>query len=176
MSVCSRVSPALTAKNVPFKIEYISLSDKLRWFLDISPNGQVPLLVTESRTTLFESDAIIEYIEDEFDPIEEAITNEQRTLDRAWSYLGSKNYLVQCGAMSSKDKETLAKRSEKLKERNLTSTVTSLKVEDIWAEYQSSLKAFLYKNVSNHADVDDLLQEILLITYQNLKRVKTLLR
>lgn len=109
-----RVTAALTAKNVPFEIEYISLSDKPQWFLDISPNGQVPLLVTESGVTLFESDAIIEYIEDEFGPIESDITNEQRALDRAWSYLGSKNYLVQCGAMSSKDEATLTERSEKL--------------------------------------------------------------
>lgn len=54
----------------------------------------------------------------------------------------------------------------------MTSAVTSLKVEDIWAEYQVSLKAFLYKNVSNHADVDDLLQDILIKTYQNLSRIK----
>jgi len=109
-----RVTAALEAKQIPYEIDYISLSDKPEWFLEVSPNGQVPILITESGTTLFESDAIIEYIEDEFGPLEQGVTNEQRALDRAWSYLGSKHYLPQCGTMSSKNGETFAERSEKL--------------------------------------------------------------
>jgi len=109
-----RVTAALEAQKIPFEIEYISLKDKPLWFLDISPNGQVPIMVTEARTTLFESDAIIEYIEDEYGALEKGVINEQRALDRAWSYLGSKNYLVQCGTMSSKDDVTFKERSEKL--------------------------------------------------------------
>ncbi|WP_394126558.1 glutathione S-transferase family protein [Vibrio hepatarius] len=105
-----RVTAALEAKKIPYEIEYISLSDKPQWFLDISPNGQVPLLVTETGTALFESDAIIEYIEDEFSPLEQGVTNEQRALDRAWSYLGSKHYLAQCGTMRSSDKVTLTEK------------------------------------------------------------------
>ncbi|RTZ17733.1 glutathione S-transferase family protein [Vibrio aquaticus] len=105
-----RVTAALEAKKIPYEIEYISLSNKPQWFLDISPNGQVPLLVTESGTALFESDAIIEYIEDEFGPLEQGVTNEQRALDRAWSYLGSKHYLAQCGTMRSSDKATLTEK------------------------------------------------------------------
>ncbi len=109
-----RVTAALEAKQVPYEIEYISLKDKPQWFLDLAPNGQVPVLVTESGgTALFESDAIIEYIEDEFGPIEAGVSNEQRALDRAWSYLGSKNYLTQCSTMSSKDKATFEDRVER---------------------------------------------------------------
>ncbi|MCW8328947.1 glutathione S-transferase family protein [Photobacterium sp. SDRW27] len=108
-----RVTAALAAKQVPYEIEYISLKDKPQWFLDLAPNGQVPVLITESGTALFESDAIIEYIEDEFGPLEEGVTNEQRALDRAWSYLGSKNYLTQCGTMGSKDKATFEERVAK---------------------------------------------------------------
>ncbi len=109
-----RVTAALEAKQIPYEIEYISLKDKPQWFLDISPNGQVPVMITESGTALFESDAIIEYIEDEYGPIEQGVSNEQRALDRAWSYLGSKHYLAQCGTMSSKDKATFEERAEKL--------------------------------------------------------------
>lgn len=47
-----------------------------------------------------------------------------------------------------------------------------MKIEAIWFEYQSSLKAFLLKNVSNADDVDDLLQEIMLKTHQNLHRIE----
>ena len=109
-----RVTAALETKNIAYEIEYISLKDKPQWFLDISPNGQVPVLVTENNTALFESDAIIEYIEDEFGSVDADVTNEQRAMDRAWSYLGSKHYLTQCGTMSSKDKTTFEERSEKL--------------------------------------------------------------
>jgi glutathione S-transferase len=34
-----RVTALLEAKNIPYQVEYISLSDKPQWFLDISPNG-----------------------------------------------------------------------------------------------------------------------------------------
>ncbi|MBW3698275.1 RNA polymerase sigma factor SigZ [Vibrio sp. T187] len=47
-----------------------------------------------------------------------------------------------------------------------------LHFEDIWSEYQKAIKAFLYSKVSNQDDVDDLQQEILIKTYQNLGAVK----
>lgn len=109
-----RVTAALEAKQVPYEVEYISLNNKPQWFLNISPNGQVPVMVTESGTALFESDAIIEFIEDEYGPIETGVSNEQRALDRAWSYLGSKHYLAQCGTMSSRDQATFQERETKL--------------------------------------------------------------
>lgn len=104
-----RVMGSLVMKNVPFEIEYIELNDKPQWFLDISPNGQVPVLVTENDTVLFESDAIVEYLDDKYSPIEE-VTAEQKALDRAWSYQASKHYMPQCGTMGSKDKETFEAR------------------------------------------------------------------
>jgi glutathione S-transferase len=108
-----RVMGALVIKNVPFEIEYIELSDKPQWFLDISPNGQVPVLVTEDNTVLFESDAIVEYLDDKYAPIEE-VTAEQKALDRAWSYQASKHYMAQCGTMASKDKTTFEARLAQL--------------------------------------------------------------
>jgi len=54
-----RVTAALEEKQVPYEIEYINLNDKPQCFLDISPNGQVPILLTESGTILFESEAIM---------------------------------------------------------------------------------------------------------------------
>jgi len=109
-----RVTAVLETKNIPYEIEYIDLKNKPQWFLDVSPHGQVPIMITEAGTTLFESDAIVEYVEDEFGAIEENVSNEQRALDRAWSYLGTKNYLAQCGTMNSGDEETFTQRSEKL--------------------------------------------------------------
>lgn len=47
-----------------------------------------------------------------------------------------------------------------------------MNLEKIWAQYRSALKAFLHAKVSNSADVDDLLQDILLKTYQNLSKLR----
>jgi len=109
-----RVTALLAAKDVPYEIEYISLKDKPQWFIDASPNGQVPILITDSGITLFESDAIVEYLDEVSQPIEEGLTPEQRAIDRAWSYMAAKNYLSQCSAMRSADRETLAKRTAAL--------------------------------------------------------------
>lgn len=109
-----RVTALLEAKNVPYDIEHISLSDKPQWFLDISPNGQVPVLITDSGKALFESDAIVEYLEEAYPALQPDISLEEKAANRAWSYLGSKNYLVQCSAQRSPDADTLKERTEKI--------------------------------------------------------------
>ena len=109
-----RVTALLEAKKLPYEVEYISLSEKHQWLLDISPNGQVPLLITESGLALFEFDAIVEYIKGAYKPLQNGVRAEQKALDRAWSYLTSKNYLLQCSSMRSPDKTTLEERSKRL--------------------------------------------------------------
>lgn len=109
-----RVTAALEAKGIPYSIDFISLKDKPKWFLEISPTGQVPVMVTESETPLFESDAIVEYIDDFYGPLELDLKPEQKALDRAWCYQASKHYLVQCGIMRSSDEDTLLTKAEKL--------------------------------------------------------------
>ncbi|CAM2772896.1 RNA polymerase sigma factor SigZ [Vibrio tubiashii] len=47
----------------------------------------------------------------------------------------------------------------------------ALSLEQVWAEYQQALKSFLHSKVSNPDDVEDLQQEILLKTYQNLSTI-----
>ncbi len=131
-----RVTAMLETKNIPYEVEYISLNDKPQWFLDISPNGQVPILITDSGTALFESDAIVEYLDEISDPLESDISPEQRAIDRAWSYLATKNYLVQCSAMRSADQSTLEERSAKLRKvfqkvENTLGTTTFFKGEKI---------------------------------------------
>jgi len=46
-----------------------------------------------------------------------------------------------------------------------------MNLESIWQEYSTSLRGFLYSRVSNDADVEDLLQEVLIKTHQNLDTV-----
>lgn len=109
-----RVTALLEAKRVPYDVEFISLRDKPQWFLDISPNGQVPVLITPNGEALFESDAIAEYIDEVTPPLIEGLTPIQRARDRAWIYQGTKHYLVQCSAMQSKDRATFIDRASKL--------------------------------------------------------------
>ena len=47
-----------------------------------------------------------------------------------------------------------------------------MKIEAIWSEYRAALKLFLHAKVSNEADVEDLLQDILIKTYDNLDAIK----
>ena len=109
-----RVTALLEAKGIEYEVDYISLSDKPKWFLDISPNGQVPVLILDNGTVLFESDAIVEYLEEAYPALQPELSLEQKARNRAWSYLASKHYLVQCSAQRSPDDETLRERSGKL--------------------------------------------------------------
>jgi len=47
-----------------------------------------------------------------------------------------------------------------------------MNVEELWLEYRTVLKRFLHAKVANEADVEDLLQDILIKTYNNLDSVK----
>lgn len=109
-----RVTALLEQKEIPYDIEYISLADKPDWFLRISPNAQVPILITESGTALFESDAIVEYLEEAYPALQPTPDAETKAMDRAWSHLATKNYMVQCSAQRSEDEATLAERTKKL--------------------------------------------------------------
>ncbi|MGC3940731.1 glutathione S-transferase family protein [Roseobacter sp. EG26] len=109
-----RVTALLEAKGIAYDLEFISLSNKPQWFLDISPNGQVPLLITDEGEALFESDAIVEYIEEAYAPLRAGLTPVEKARERAWSYLATKHYLPQCGAQRSADQDILSERSQKL--------------------------------------------------------------
>ena len=109
-----RVTASLEAKGAAYEIEHIELSDKPDWFVAASPHGQVPILFTDDGRALFESDAIVEYVEEvapspllPSDPVEKAQA-------RAWAQLASKNYLVQCAAQRSGDAGTLDERAAPL--------------------------------------------------------------
>jgi len=109
-----RVTALLEAKGLAYDLDYISLADKPQWFLRISPTGQVPVLITDGGQVLFESDAIVEYLEEAYPPLQPDLSPETKAIDRAWSYLATKTYLVQCGAQRSPDPEILRQRTAKL--------------------------------------------------------------
>jgi len=109
-----RVTALLEAKQIAYEVTYIDLSNKPGWFLKASPNAQVPILITNDGDVLFESDAIVEYLDEtEGEPVSSRnpVTKAQ---ERAWSYLATKHYLVQCSAQRSPDEQTLIERRSKL--------------------------------------------------------------
>ncbi len=108
-----RVTAMLEAKEAPYEIEYIDLSDKPDWFLRASPNGQVPILFTDDGRVIFESDAIVEYIEEVTDSSMFPADPVKKAQQRAWAYLASKNYLTQCSTQRSPDREILDERAAK---------------------------------------------------------------
>lgn len=63
-----RSTITLEEKRIPYTIEYIDLSAKPAWFLELSPTGKVPVLrVTDEagvQTVLFESAVINEYLDE----------------------------------------------------------------------------------------------------------------
>lgn len=105
-----RVTTLLELKEEPYAIEYIDLSNKPQWFLNVSPHGQVPILILDDGPVLFESDAIVEYIDEARAPHVSRVDLVQKAQDRAWSSLASRNYLVQCSAQRSPDEDTLVER------------------------------------------------------------------
>ena len=109
-----RVTALLGVKGVDYDVEYIDLGNKPQWFLDISPNGQVPVLITDDRQVLFESDAIVEYLDEVVGSLVSSQDPLRKAQDRAWSSLASRNYLVQCSAQRSPDAQTLEERAARL--------------------------------------------------------------
>lgn len=75
----------LNEKDVPYDIEYIDLSNKPDWFLEISPTGLVPLLQTPDGEVLFESAIINEFLDESHEPRFLPDTPLARAKDRMWS-------------------------------------------------------------------------------------------
>lgn len=59
-----RAAIVLAEKKVSFERIFIDLANKPDWFRAVSPLGKVPLLKTEDGTYLFESAAIVEFIDE----------------------------------------------------------------------------------------------------------------
>jgi glutathione S-transferase len=74
----------LRAKQIPFEVTYIDLTNKPEWFLAISPHGKVPVLKVDA-VPLFESNAIAEYLEEAEAPHLHPQDLVARARNRAWT-------------------------------------------------------------------------------------------
>jgi glutathione S-transferase len=118
-----RAAIALSEKSVPFERVTIDLGNKPTWFKRLSPLGKVPLLRVGDRV-LFESNVILEYLEETLpnplhptDPLE-------RAENRAWIEFGSailndiaRLYAAPDAAQFAMQREQLAARFERIEEK-----------------------------------------------------------
>jgi glutathione S-transferase len=107
-----RVNAVLEAKKLKYEIEYIDLMNLPDWFVDISPNAEVPVLVTDNNAVLFESFAICEFLEEKYPPYLHPKNSEQKAIHRAWARQAVAQYLVQCSTQRSATEEILEKKSK----------------------------------------------------------------
>lgn len=107
-----RVNAVLEAKKLKYEVEYVDLMNLPDWFIEISPNAEVPVLVTDNNTALFESFAICEYLEEMYPPELHPNHPEKKAVHRAWARQAVTQYLVQCSAQRSATEEILEKKTE----------------------------------------------------------------
>ena len=74
----------LRAKKVEFKVTYITKDAKPKWFLKLSPHGKVPVLKVDNNA-LFESNAIVEFLDEVVNPQLAPKNPLERARNRAWT-------------------------------------------------------------------------------------------
>ena len=89
-----RSTIVLHEKGVPFEIEYIDLANKPAWFLELSPRGKVPVMITGG-VTIFESAVINEFLDETRPPRLLPDDPFQRAVHRAWIEVANDLFLAQ---------------------------------------------------------------------------------
>jgi glutathione S-transferase len=80
-----RAAIVLREKAVEFEFRHIEPDNRPEWFLAISPHKKVPVLRIDDSVSLFESNAIAEYLDETIEPRlhpEDAVA---RAVNRAWT-------------------------------------------------------------------------------------------
>jgi glutathione S-transferase len=80
-----RAAIVLREKNTPFEFRHIEPDNRPDWFLAISPHKKVPVLRIDEKESLFESNAIAEYLDETIAPRLHPDDPVQRAINRAWT-------------------------------------------------------------------------------------------
>ena len=75
----------LREKNTPFEFRHIEPDNRPDWFLAISPHKKVPAMTVDDKVSLFESNAINEYLDETIEPRLHPADPIQRAINRAWT-------------------------------------------------------------------------------------------
>ena len=80
-----RAAIVLREKGVDFEFRHIDRDNRPDWFLAISPHKKVPVLSIDGKVSLFESNAIAEYLDETITPRLHPEDPVQRAINRAWT-------------------------------------------------------------------------------------------
>jgi glutathione S-transferase len=80
-----RAAIVLREKKIAFDFTHIEPDNRPDWFLAISPHRKVPVLRVDDRVSLFESNAIAEYLDETIAPRLHPEDAEARAVNRAWT-------------------------------------------------------------------------------------------
>src|ERR1700694_3304227 len=80
-----RAAIALREKKIEFEFRHIEHDNRPDWFLAISPHKKVPVLRVDDRVSLFESNAIAEYLDETISPRLHPEDPVARAVNRAWT-------------------------------------------------------------------------------------------
>ena len=148
-----RAAISLTEKQVPFERLYIDLANKPDWFKAISPLGKVPVLQVDGYV-LFESAAILEFLEETQqnplhpqDPV-------SRARHRAWIEFGSVILGEIAGLYSAKNAADFQQKTRSLSEK-FTRVEGELGKGPYFAGESFSLVDTVYGPIFRYFDVFD---------------------
>jgi glutathione S-transferase len=80
-----RAAIVLREKQVEFEFRHIEPENRPDWFLAISPHKKVPVLRLDDRVSLFESNAIAEFLDETIAPRLHPADPVARAINRAWT-------------------------------------------------------------------------------------------
>ena len=80
-----RAAIVLREKKVAFEFRHIDRDNRPDWFLAISPHKKVPVLRVNDHVSLFESNAIAEYLDETVAPRLHPEDAVERAINRAWT-------------------------------------------------------------------------------------------
>ena len=80
-----RAAIVLREKNIDFEFRHIEPDNRPDWFLAISPHKKVPVLRIDDSVSLFESNAIAEYLDETIAPRLHPADPVARAVNRAWT-------------------------------------------------------------------------------------------
>jgi glutathione S-transferase len=80
-----RAAIVLREKHTDFEFRHIDPDNRPDWFLAISPHKKVPVLRIDDRASLFESNAIAEYLDETIAPRLHPEDPIERAMNRAWT-------------------------------------------------------------------------------------------
>lgn len=109
-----RAAISLTEKGVPFERTTIDLANKPDWFLAISPMGKTPVLSVGAHS-IFESAAILEYLEDTQSPPLHPAEPLTRAQHRGWIEFGSAVLNDIAGFYSARDADAFSEKTASLR-------------------------------------------------------------